>query len=76
MVCINKWDINPERTTAIEAEAAAHGILSAGRIRYDRCVTEAQIRKTNVLDRTDREITGDITAVYRRIVEALNEPGP
>jgi MinD superfamily P-loop ATPase len=76
MVCINKWDINPERTTAIEAEAAAHGIPSAGRIRYDRCVTEAQIRKTNVLDRTNREITGDITAVYRRVMKALNEPGP
>jgi len=44
-VCVNKWDINPEMTEAIEQAAKEAGAAVAGRIRYDRDVTRAQIEK-------------------------------
>ncbi len=43
MVCVNKWDINPSITGDIERQAVHRGARIAGRIRYDRAVTTAQL---------------------------------
>ena len=48
LVCINKWDLNPDVATEIERQAKDRGLTMAGRVRYDRAVTEAQIRKQSV----------------------------
>ena len=42
-VCMNKWDINPEMTTQIEAGARLAGARVAGRVCYDPAVTRAQL---------------------------------
>jgi MinD superfamily P-loop ATPase len=49
-VCVNKWDLNPEMTARIERGAAAMGAWNAGRVRYDRGVTAAQIRACAVVE--------------------------
>jgi len=49
-VCVNKWDLNPEMTGRIEALAIRSGARIAGRIRYDRAVTSAQIREKAVVE--------------------------
>ncbi|KQC09230.1 MAG: (4Fe-4S)-binding protein [Smithella sp. SDB] len=49
-VCVNKWDINPEMTTRIEEKASNLGGKIVGRIRYDRAVTQAQIRQKTVVE--------------------------
>jgi hypothetical protein len=36
MVCINKWDLNPDLAARIETKAHERGLTLAGRIRYDR----------------------------------------
>lgn len=43
MICINKWDINPEMTERIETLARTFNAKPVGRIPYDAAVTAAQI---------------------------------
>ncbi len=49
-VCVNKWDINAGMTERIEDKARKAGALIAGRIRYDRAVTVAQLRERAVVE--------------------------
>jgi MinD superfamily P-loop ATPase len=49
-VCVNRWDLCPERTAAIEAAAEELGAELAGRIRYDPTVTTAQLRAQTVVE--------------------------
>lgn len=72
LVCVNKWDIHPGMTERIETEALDHGVIPAGRIRYDRLVTEAQVRRTNVLACGDSPVGEEIKALWRSIEGALN----
>lgn len=50
MVCVNKWDINKEMTERIEDKALQAGAQLAGRIRYDRAVTYAQMQGKAVVE--------------------------
>ena len=71
LVCVNKWDLNPEIAEQIEKEAEEHGVRTAGRIRYDRAITEAQIMKTSVVEYTGGAVSGDIKAVWQNVVYGL-----
>lgn len=51
-VCVNKWDINPSMTEQIEEKARQSGAKVAGRIRYDRAVTKAQMEERSVVETT------------------------
>jgi len=62
-VCVNKWDINPEMTGRIENKACESGASIAGRIRYDRAVTKAQIEQKAVVE-TDAESARDIRQIW------------
>jgi len=75
IVCINKWDLNPDITEQIEREAREHNITTAGRIRYDSAITEAQIMRTSVVEYTGGAVTGDIKAIWRNVLYALDEKG-
>lgn len=50
MVCINKWDLNPEMTERIESWARKRDVVVAGRIRYDKSVTDAQVKALSVVE--------------------------
>ncbi len=65
-VCVNKWDINPAMTERIEAAALREGARIAGRIRYDRAVTAAQMRMRAVVE-TDAPCAEDIRNVWNRL---------
>lgn len=62
-VCVNKWDLNPAMTGRIEALAVRMGARIAGRIRYDRGVTIAQLQEKSVVE-TDTPSAGDIRRVW------------
>lgn len=66
-VCVNKWDINPDMTARIEERAVNLGAQIAGRIRYDRAVTKAQIQQKAVV-----EIEAPSADDIRRIWQNLN----
>ncbi|MBN1516101.1 (4Fe-4S)-binding protein, partial [Candidatus Sumerlaeota bacterium] len=67
MVCINKWDINPDVASQIEQEAISRGLTLAGRVRYDSAVTAAQIQKRSVVEHKIDGCAQDIRAVWERI---------
>jgi len=69
-VCVNKWDINPELTARIEAEAGQVGARCAGRIRYDRAVTAAQLRGQAVVEGSRTAVGDDLRAVWQNLTGA------
>ncbi|MCL6449064.1 MAG: ATP-binding protein [Armatimonadetes bacterium] len=48
-VCINKWDLNPENTLAVQSLCARKKIALAGKIPYDPAVIEAVRRNSPVV---------------------------
>ncbi len=70
-VCINKWDLNPEVAAEIERRAAERGLGVAGRVRYDRAVTDAQIRRQSVVEYQQDGCAADVREVWRAIAGEL-----
>ncbi len=71
LLCVNKWDINPELAERIEQEALGCGLGVAGRLRYDAAVTAAQIRKLSVLEYAKDGVSQDITTAWAAVSAAL-----
>lgn len=71
-LCINKFDINPEMSNKIERKAAAEGVKVVGRIRYDRSVTGAQIKKLPVVLLAGAPAAEDIRDVWSNFVNEIN----
>jgi len=65
-VCVNKWDLNPDMAERIEKEARDRDALDAGRIRYDRGFTRAQMQEKAVVE-MDSPAAQDIKGVWSRI---------
>ncbi len=65
-VCVNKWDLNGEMTERIEDMARRAGAMVAGRIRYDRAFTRAQMLERTVVE-TDAPCSADIRGVWDRL---------
>lgn len=74
MVCVNKWDINPAQTEAIERRAAELGARIAGRIRYDRAVTDAQVKACSVVDIPDSPAGADVRSVWDALGAEIGRP--
>ncbi len=72
LVCVNKWDLNPEMTERIEKEALENGLKIAGRIRYDAAITKAQIAKKSVVEYTEDAVASDMKDVWGRVQQALD----
>ena len=72
LVCVNKWDLNQDMTSRIEAMADEIGVKAAGRVRYDNSVTKAQIHKLSVVEYSDNGIATDINNLWTRVSDALN----
>lgn len=65
-VCVNKWDLNPGMAERIEDKARGMGARVAGRIRYDRSVTLAQLRERAVVE-IDAPCVEDIQRIWNEI---------
>jgi MinD superfamily P-loop ATPase len=65
-VCINKWDLNPELADGIEQWARQAGVQVAGRIRYDRAVTQAQLQERAVVE-TEAPCAEDVRQVWNQV---------
>lgn len=70
-VCINKWDINPEMTNAIEAAATSSGATVLGRVPYDQSITEAQIHGKSVVELNDGPAAQAIRTVWEALCKQL-----
>ena len=67
-LCVNKWDINPERTLAIEASAKELGVVLAGRIRYDVTVSQAQVAAKALVE-MDAPSSSDFHALWNSLMK-------
>ncbi len=65
-VCVNKWDLNAEMTERIEDKALREGARVAGRVRYDRAVTAAQMQERAVVE-IDAPAAEDIRDVWSQL---------
>jgi MinD superfamily P-loop ATPase len=72
LVTVNKWDINADMTRSIEELAEHNGVETAGRICYDRAVTEAMVHETSVVEYTGSPVAENIKSVWRRVCERLS----
>lgn len=68
-VCVNKWDINPAMTGRMETKAKEAGALIAGRIRYDRAMTRAQIEQKTAVE-IGAACAPDILAVWKNVTRS------
>ena len=71
LLCINKSDLNREMTGQIAEEAGNRGIKMAGKIRYDKAFTMAQIMKATVIEYTGGWVSEEIKTLWRNVVYAL-----
>jgi len=72
LVCINKWDINPDITSEIETHARRRGLELAGNVRYDRAVTGAQIKKLSVVEYAENGAADDIRRLWANVRSSLD----
>ena len=72
-LCINRFDINPGVSGRIEEEAGAMGIAVVGKIRYDRAVTEAQIKGLPVVALQNAPAAEDIRKTWDNILRQINQ---
>ena len=71
LVCINKWDINPELTAEIEQQAKKRNLIVAGRVRYDRAVTEAQVKKQTIVEYQTDGCAEDVRNVWNVVEQKV-----
>ena len=71
LICINKWDLNEEIASQIETQTNQRGLKLAGKVRYDRAVTEAQIQKKSVVEYQDDGAATEIRQVWANVQSVL-----
>jgi len=70
--CINKWDINPDLSDRMAKEAGSLGIPVLGRIRYDKAVVKAQIKRRAVVENGEGPAASDMRALWERVKDAIS----
>jgi MinD superfamily P-loop ATPase len=75
LVCVNKWDLNPEVCEQIEARARERGLGLAGRLRYDHAVTEAQMRGKAVVEHEQDGCAADVREIWTAVLTQLRGQG-
>jgi MinD superfamily P-loop ATPase len=73
LVSVNKWDLNPEMTEEIESYATHRGFTLAGRVRYDRAVTDAQIHRQSVVEYQENGCSEDIRQMWKAVRAELDQ---
>ncbi len=68
-VCINKWDINPEISSAIMSE---YSDVFTGKIPYSPDFTKAMISEKAVTEYTESELHKDIKEVWTKLCHKVN----
>ncbi|HHH84324.1 MAG TPA: 4Fe-4S dicluster domain-containing protein [Firmicutes bacterium] len=70
LVCVNKWDLNPEMTARIEEKCLVYNVKSAGRVRYDGGVTGAMVKGRPAV-MADIPAAEDIREAWSKVERAL-----
>jgi MinD superfamily P-loop ATPase len=72
MICVNKFDLNPELTRDIEAYAARKGLPSLGRVPFDPAITRAMVQGKTIFEFDGQsEAAKAIRGIWQRLSEKL-----
>ncbi len=72
MVCVNKYDLNPNTTTAIEAFAKERGLRSLGRVPFDPVFTKAMVQGQTLFEyNTASEAGSAVSALWENLGKEL-----
>jgi MinD superfamily P-loop ATPase len=74
IVCINKWDLNPQMSDSVDAFCRERSIPLAGRVRYDRAFTAAQLQSKTVVEISADGVAEDIRKLWDNVRSALEAP--
>jgi MinD superfamily P-loop ATPase len=74
-VCVNRWDLDPDSADRIERRALERGSVLAGRVRYDRRVTEAQVNGITAVE-FGGPAAADIRSVWHVVTGILRSSAP
>ena len=72
-VCVNKWDVSPEQTQAIEDFCKEKNVPFVGRIPYDRTASDA-INAGKSLADVDCPAGHALRDVYRKVMDLMGLP--
>ncbi len=73
MVCVNKYDLNPEQTAAIEESAKNNTTAFVGRIAFDSVFTDAMIQRKTVMEYNGRSPASKaVRQLWEEIVKRIN----
>lgn len=76
MVCINKFDLNPEQGVAIEASAINRGLNVMGRVPFDPAFTKAMVQGKTVFEYDGKsEAARAVKALWSKVEEQLGIGG-
>lgn len=70
MLCVNKYDLNPEKTQAIESLSKKRGIHVLGRVPFDPVFTQSMIQGKTILEYNSESET---CSSVRQIGENVNK---
>lgn len=72
LVCINKYDLNPEITAEIESFCNNNGFPVIGKIPYDPSIMKALQEFKTPVEAGNREFTAEIENIWKKIREEVN----
>lgn len=67
VVCINKYDLNPENTQSIEEYCQKSDIGVIGKIPFDKVVIEALVRGMPVVEYSKDSVSKEIEKIWERV---------
>lgn len=73
MICVNKYDLNPEKTKEIENTASKKNLLFLGGIPFDASFTKAMVQGMNLFEyNTDSPACAAIKGMWGKIEKKIN----
>lgn len=73
LVCVNKYDINTEKSQEIDEYCAQRGIEVVGHIPFDTVVTEAMVQGEPITAHQDGPVSNELRRVWERVRDRLAE---
>ncbi|MDI6790423.1 MAG: ATP-binding protein [Thermodesulfobacteriota bacterium] len=71
MVCINKFDINPDISKQIEEYSVSKGFTIVGKIPYDPVFTQAMIAEKTIIEYSPNGLSDMVREMWGRIMSVL-----
>ncbi|MBW2146881.1 MAG: 4Fe-4S binding protein [Deltaproteobacteria bacterium] len=73
VVCVNKYDLNPQITEKIEAQCRQQKVRLVGKIPYDNAVTRAQLMGKSVVEYSGSPVSMAIRRMWEEVAVVIAE---